>query len=163
MNLPKNAKQVFTKIDMQATELYGDMTTPCWPFTGKLNGEGRPYIQIAGKKYLAYRLTHELVYGDGCLDGLIARHKCDNQVCCRPDHIEGGTHEENMNDMNKRERHGLPHHTIRAIRKLADKKDAPTHEVIGELYGLARSTVSNIVNNDRYKHVKDKDNEDTVN
>ena len=152
--LPKNAKQVFTKIDMQATELFGDMTTPCWPFTGKVNKEGRPYIQIDGKKYLVYRLSHELVNGEGCLDGLVARHKCDNPICCRPDHIEAGSHQDNVDDMNTRERHGLPHHTVNAIRKLAAKEHGPTHETIGELYGLGRSTVTNIVNGDRYKHVK---------
>jgi len=157
--LPKNAKKVFTKVDMTATELYGDMTTPCWPFTGKLNAQDRPYIQIGGKKLLAYRITHELVYGDGCLDGLLARHKCDNQMCCRPDHVEGGDHDDNMNDMKQRERHGLPHHTVKAIRKLAAKDNGPTHEVIGELYGIARSTVTNIVNGDRYEHVKDLEDE----
>ena len=61
--------------------------------------------------------------------------------------------------MKTRERHGLPHHTINAIRKLA-KEGKATHKDIGELYGIGRSTVTNIVNGDRYKHVKDLEDED---
>jgi hypothetical protein len=127
----------------------------CWPFTGKLNNKNRPYFTVDGKKHLVYRLTYELVHGNGALEGVMARHTCDNEVCGNPKHIVPGGQQDNMNDMKERERHGLPHHTVRAIRKLAAKDQGPTHEEIAELYGIGRSTVTEIVNGTNYQHVKD--------
>jgi hypothetical protein len=137
-----------------------DMTSgpeSCWPFKGKLNSKGRPYFTADGTKYLAYRLTYELVNGWGTLDNVIARHTCDNEKCCNPRHIVKGDHQENMNDMKERERHGLPHHTIRAIRKLAAKENGPSHADIADLYGIGRSTVTEIVSGVHYSHVGDEE------
>lgn len=131
-------------------------TDACWPFTGKVNNKGRPYFTVDGKKHLVYRLVYELVTGES-LEGFIARHKCDNEICCNPRHIEKGDHQENMNDMKERERHGLPHHTVRAIRKLGAV--GIEHKVIAERYGIGRSTVTEIINRVNYQHVKDEDNE----
>lgn len=136
---------VFKLIDMS-----GGPNT-CWPFTGALNNKGRPYFTVAGKKHLAYRLVYELVNGEGSLVGSIARHKCDNEICCNPAHVEPGDHQDNMNDMKERERHGLPHHTIRAIRTLGDA--GINHRVIADRFGIARSTVSEIVERKSYQHV----------
>jgi hypothetical protein len=127
----------------------------CWPFKGKLNGKGRPYFTVAGKKHLAYRLAYELVNGDDTLEGVMARHTCDNEVCCNPRHIVPGDQQQNMNDMKERERHGIPHHAVRAIRKLGNTPNGPTHAEIAELYGMARSTVTEIINGKNYGHVKD--------
>jgi predicted transcriptional regulator len=63
-----------------------------------------------------------------------------------------GDHNANMREMKQRERHGLPHHTVRAIRKLHEKGNI-THSQIGELYGIARSTVSEILSGSHYSHV----------
>ena len=138
------------------------MSTPCWPFTGGLNSKGRPYFSVGGKKYLAYRLAYELVHGEGSLEGKLALHQCDNEICCRPDHIIPGEHKQNMKEMRDRERHGLPHHTVRAIRKLA--KDAEdlglSHADIAKRFGLARSTVTEIINRVKYKDVTDEGNND---
>lgn len=140
---------VFTKLDMSGGP------NACWPFTGALNNKGRPYYTVNQQKYLAYRLTYELLHGMGSLDGFIARHTCDNETCCNPRHIVKGDHQDNMNDMKERERHGLPHHTVRAIRKLAARENGPTHAEIAELYGIGRSTVTEIVNRVQYSHVGD--------
>ena len=125
----------------------------CWPFTGKLNNKNRPYFACDGKKHLAYRLVYELVNGVGTLDGVIARHTCDNESCCNPRHIVKGDHQDNMNDMKERERHGLPHHTVRAIRKLGAL--GISHRTIADRFGIGRSTVTEIINRDNYKHVED--------
>jgi hypothetical protein len=127
----------------------------CWPFKGKLNSKGRPYFTVDGEKFLAYRLVKELVEGNGCLDGVIARHTCDNETCCNPKHIVPGDHQANMNDMKERERHGMPHHVVRAIRKLATK--GMTHQEIADLYGKGRSTITEVLTDVNYTHVKDED------
>lgn len=53
---------------------------------------------------------HRLVYCErvGCtlddIKGLVVRHKCDNARCLNPDHLELGTHQDNMDDKTKRGR-----------------------------------------------------------
>lgn len=147
MPYPNRAHDVFRSIDMTGGP------DACWPFKGKVNGKGRPYFTVSGKKHLAYRLAYELVNGEDSLSEVIARHTCDNEICCNPRHIEKGDHQENMNDMKQRERHGLPHHTVRAIRKLAAANT--THQDIADLYGVSRVCVTEIVSRDNYKHVED--------
>lgn len=147
-------KDVFKYIDMTATALHGNMTTPCWPWKGKLAGNGRPYFTVDGKKVLAYAAAREAVTGEKA-NGRMHLHQCDNQVCCRWDHITLGTHEQNMLEMKERERHGLPHHTVRAIRKLADA--GRPHSEIADLYGIGRSTVTEIVGGVSYQHVNGED------
>ena len=141
---------VFKHIDMQ-----GGDKEKCWPWKLQLSPKGRPYHTVRGKKHLAYRLTYELVHGTTIDSDVVVRHKCDNSACCNPHHLELGSHQENMDDMKERERHGLPHITVRAIRKAAS--NGTTHEAIAALFGLGRSTVTEIVNGTNYAHVKDED------
>lgn len=135
---------VFKQVDMSEQE------TKCWPWTGSVNGQGRPYFQVDGVKYLAYRLVWELVKGEE-LGERIIRHTCDNGICCNPDHHIAGTQEENIADMQERERNGLPAVVVRPIRRLADA--GTPHEAIAEMYGIARSTVTGIANRTYYKQI----------
>jgi hypothetical protein len=145
---------VFKHINMLTGPMCERLGTRCWPFTSALSSNGRPYFRLAGKNVLAYRLVYELVKGVKLERTDVFRHKCDNPICCNPEHGEIGTHVENMKDMRDRERHGLPHHTVRAIRKLA-KDPNNTHEHIAKLYGLGRSTVTEIVQGKKYREVDD--------
>ena len=147
MRIPNRKVDVFRLIDMSGGP------NACWPFKGKTNNKNRPYFTVDGKKYLAYRLTYELVNGEGSLEGFMARHTCDNEICCNPSHIEKGDHQQNMDDLKERERHGLPHHTIRAIRKLGSA--GISHSSIADRYGIGRSTVTEIINYVNYKGVTD--------
>lgn len=157
MGKRNTATDVFTKIDMRD----GDRSQ-CWPYLGGHSDKGIPYYDYGGKKHVAYRVVFELVKGPLGKDE-IPRHTCDHGapaflskevagVCCNPFHLERGTHQDNMNDMKQRERHGLPHHTVRAIKKLIE--EGRTHAVIAELYGISRETVSAIAQGRNYKHVE---------
>jgi len=138
--------RVFNNIDMSGGP------DACWPWKLKLSDKGLPYQSIEGKKYLAHRLVYELAHGQ-IPDGMVLRHKCDNPPCCNPSHLIPGTHQQNMDDMKERERHGLPRHTVRAIRKLGG--EGVTHAEIAKLYGVARSTVTDIINRRYYQGVDD--------
>jgi hypothetical protein len=151
---------VFKHIDMQAGPIWKNPETGeetrCWPWKGKLNDEGRPYFTLDGKKVLAYRITYELASGD-TLGDRFWRHHCDNPACCNPKHGIPGTNTENMHDMKSRERHGMPHHVVRAIRKLIEQ--GISDEVIAQLYGKGRSTIYDIRMGITYGHVKDEEDE----
>ena len=131
----------------------GDRTV-CWEWEGSLGGrDKRPYFQYNGKKVLAYRLVYHLVTGSAISDNLVARHTCDNKVCCNPEHIIPGSHQDNMDDMKERERHGLTHHSVRAIRRLL--KQGRTHQSIADQFGVSRENITAINTRRTYSHVED--------
>ena len=127
---------VFKQIDMRD----GDRNQ-CWPWVKSLD-KGRPYFRVGGRKRLAYALTYELMFGYEFSSKEVARHKCDNPMCCNPYHIEPGTHEDNMRDMRERDRHGLSAHAIAHVRRLIEES-RPDKE-IAEIVGIARETVRDI-------------------
>ena len=147
---------VFKHVNMISGPMCERLGSKCWPYTQAPNADGRPYFRVGGKQMLAYRITYELVHGEDTLEGKVARHQCDNEICCNPHHIIPGSQSDNVQDMRERERHGLPHHVVRAIRKLAASGQSDT--VIGELYGLARNTVNEIVNRRKYDNIPEEDN-----
>jgi len=127
---------VFRYIDMG----YNDQ---CWEWRGKINEkDGRPYFTVAGKRRAAYIIVLELHTGQKAQKNKMAIHSCDNPICCNPFHLSWGTHQDNMNDMKDRERHGIPKTVLRAILKL--RKEGRTQAEIAKLYGLARETISAI-------------------
>lgn len=133
-NIPTD---VFKSINM----MDGDKEQ-CWPWTGKVNKkDGRPYITIEGKRRPAYCVVLEL-YSGKLQHKQVARHACDNKLCCNPQHLRFGTHQNNMDDMKERERHGLSKITVRAIRRLLDK--GRSHKGISELYGVSREAITAI-------------------
>lgn len=79
----------------------------CWEWRGATRGNG--YGALSLSRYgLDEAPVHRLMYERfiGLIpDGLIIRHKCDNPPCCNPDHLEVGTHWDNMQDMVERGRH----------------------------------------------------------
>lgn len=83
----------------------------CWIWRAFLcrNGYGQytMYFPETGtkKKVLVHRLSWELTNGrippGTGYHGTEVMHKCDNKACVRPDHLELGSHQENMKDMDK--------------------------------------------------------------
>ena len=134
---PNRPVDVFKHIDM-----HGGNDNDCWEWKGRLNPkDGRPYFTVNGQRRPSYAIVLELYTGEEA-KGRIARHNCDNPICCNPHHIVWGDHQDNMNDMKERERHGLPKIVIRSIRKLL--AEGRTQSDIAKLYGVSRETVSSI-------------------
>lgn len=152
--MPKNTKQdVFQYIDMTGG------TDACWPWTkstggGSGKGKPRPYFQYDSTKVIAYRLVYELVHGVTLSSETFIRHKCDNPICCNPAHMETGTHQENMDDMVARDRHGLSHIAVRRIRWMLATREL-THAEIAALNETSASTVGRIARNELHTHEND--------
>lgn len=79
----------------------------CWNWTGSTNGgvaDGANgwtprygVFVFRGTTQQAHRFAWELFNGP-IADGLVVRHRCDNGLCVRPDHLELGTQKENVAD-----------------------------------------------------------------
>jgi len=124
---------VFKKIHIRSKE-------ECWPWKGKVNTkDGRPYITIQGVRRPAYIVVLELCSGEKA-EGRYVLHSCDFPICCNPHHLSWGTHQDNMNDMKERERHGLPRTVVRSIYALL--VEGRTHREIASLYGVSRETIT---------------------
>lgn len=138
MSRKNKPTDVFRFIDMK-----GGNNVPCWPWEGKVNKkDGRPYFTVEGKRRPSYAIVLELATGVLQKKGKCALHSCDNLVCCNPDHLRWGSHQDNMDDMVKRERHGVPKIVVRAILKL--REEGKTQQEIANLYGLSREAISAI-------------------
>ena len=132
-----SAEDVFKVIDM-----HGGDTSVCWPFVNALSGSGRPYFSYNKRKVLAYRIVYEVFTGETLQPNEVVRHACDNEICCNPHHLSKGSHQDNMNDMKERERHGMPANTVKHIKKLLNS--GQTHQEIADLFGTSRSLITQI-------------------
>ena len=137
MSRTNKPSDIFKYINMQ-----GGDSSVCWEWKGKVNAkDGRPYFTVNNKRKASYIYVLEQVSGQR-QGGHMALHKCDNRICCNPDHLSWGDHQRNMDDMKERERHGLPKTVVRAIYKLLS--DGKTQQSIADLYGISREAVSAI-------------------
>lgn len=88
-------KRFWNKVDKRGP-------TECWPWAASLkNDYGSFWLQ--GANDLAHRVAWQMTHGP-IIDGLVVRHKCDNPLCCNPEHLELGTPADNTRDMVRRGR-----------------------------------------------------------
>jgi hypothetical protein len=77
------------------------LVTPndCWEWTGVRIKDGYGMLSVKGIRILAHRYALMLHLNRPIEKGIEVRHKCHNPSCFNPEHLEEGTHRENMNDM----------------------------------------------------------------
>ena len=82
------------------------MNSACieWQYAKTKDGYGMFRIdsKLQYAHRFAYRMYHDL---DESEMPRVVRHKCDNPSCYNVEHLEGGTHSDNMWDSVKRGRH----------------------------------------------------------
>lgn len=117
-------------------------TPTCWLWVGYKHSQGYGRLKINGKMVLAHRVAYALSQGDpGELDVL---HSCDNPACVNPDHLSLGTHQDNMDDMNAKGRHGsviIPDEVVAEIRAL---KGVLTQQELADKFGISAGYVSEL-------------------
>lgn len=77
----------------------------CWPFLGSKMGFGYGQMPPTPVGRLAHRWAYTHFIGP-IPKGMVVMHTCDNRLCCNPHHLKIGTQQENLKDMNDKNRHG---------------------------------------------------------
>lgn len=132
----------------------------CWRIRGAAaNPAGHVQILLPnGWLVYAHRLSWWLANGK-IPAGQSICHTCDVPRCVNPAHLFLGSTRDNMHDSIQKGRKNcfglqkLNADQVREIRALA-AQGGITHKEIGRRFGVARNTVSQIVNRVNWKHVK---------
>lgn len=166
MGRTNRREDVFKYINMKPV-----FPSTCWLWTASVSDKGIPYFAVGGKKYVAYRLVYWLMHPEWDISNKreFILHTCvdahgkavDNPLCCNPNHMRPGTHEQNMIDMMLRGRKGLTEDALRAVLDTADQFPEFTHSQIAARVShlhripVARQTVTDILSGRRRKVLRD--------
>lgn len=70
----------------------------CWEWTRCINA-GYGKVMINARRMLVHRYSLELHLNRPIPKELEVRHMCNNPICFNPEHLQEGTHYQNMRDM----------------------------------------------------------------
>ena len=124
----------------------------CWLWTACTDGGGYGLLKLAGTRtnVKAHRYSYEQ-YNGNIPTGLMIRHTCDTPACVNPEHLELGTHDDNMNDRRLRGRtaigvnHSQAKLTVDDVNVIRSRlHNGDTQRVIATDYNIAQSLVSAI-------------------
>jgi transposase len=119
--------------------------TGCWDWQGSRIPQGYGMInagRLEGNKP-AHRVAYELFVG-AIPEGRIVCHRCDNPGCVNPEHLFVGTYQENMADMKRKGRARVLSETqVKEV--LADLESGMLQTEVAAKFGVARSTIQNVV------------------
>jgi len=121
-----------------------DKTDGCWIWIGAKNATGYGLIRFKRKSYRAHRVSYEFANGE-IPDGLYICHKCDNPSCVNPEHLFTGTATDNAIDMTNKGRSSAILTPNQVMEIFDQRGNGITHQDIANKYGIARSTVSNLM------------------
>ncbi len=132
----------------------------CWPWRGSTDKHGYGTLMHEKKFIRAPRVAFFLRNGKWPNN---ACHKCDNPICCNPDHIFDGTHGDNMRDMvakgrNKTDRGEAHGRSVLTDEKVLAMRDDYTKGGIALItlavkYGCSFSTARRVIARENWKHI----------
>lgn len=131
----------------------------CILWEGPTSPNGYGHRQIGGKTVSVHRLAWEEARGP-IPAGMIVRHKCDIRACINAEHLELGSHLDNMRDRNERGRQArgesqghalLTEAEVCAIRERYRSGERQT--ALALEYGVHQTTVSDIVRRKSWQHI----------
>lgn len=146
----------------------------CWEWNAAIDTSGYGAFKYNRKKYDSNRMTWFIVYGE--FPELWVLHKCDNRLCCNPNHLFLGTYQDNIDDMVKKgrtatgirsgshthperrargEKHGrskLKEKDVLEIRsKYAEGKY--TFRDLEKIFGIHNSHIGKIIKLEKWNHI----------
>jgi hypothetical protein len=126
----------------------------CWEWTAKIQRDGYGQYSADGRLLTASRVACELAYGPSDLDAL---HTCDNPRCCNPAHLYWGTHQQNMEDRQRKgraavgERNGRAKLTAGQVREIRTRPES--QRKLAREFGVDWTTTRDIRRGKTWTHV----------
>ncbi len=126
----------------------------CWEWQSIGKGNRYGQLRLGDYVYPAHRVAYAISCGP-IASGLLVRHKCDNPICVRPEHLELGTNADNVADKMARGRHRvrsaenhpgakLTSRAAMAIRQ-AYHATSVTMKELARQHGVSRETIREIL------------------
>lgn len=137
----------------------------CWLWNAPIGRNRYAQIRARGKKRKVHREAYEAANGVNSASGLVVRHKCDTPLCVNPDHLETGTHADNMRDMADRGRNRQPKGEASGRAKLTEDnvreirdayvRGSPSHgqDSLAQAFDVSRVLIGKIVRRKIWRHV----------
>ncbi len=145
-------------IDRLFNSLIYNPVTHCWEWTGVLRrGYGR--ITINYKMQSVHRVIYEYCYGPIFKEKPCILHRCDNPKCCNPLHLYAGTHQDNTDDMLKRNRcktgQGEKNHSVKLTEEqvLEIRASKELLRILAKRYNMSITTIHEIKTRKTWKHI----------
>lgn len=132
----------------------------CWPWKLSLV-DGYGQFSMNMESYRSNRISLFIKTGT---QSEVARHTCDNRICCNPKHLEWGTVEDNVSDRIKRGRSryvpqiGEQVHTAKLKAQdviiIRNRLNQGVRRVdLAKEYGVSDSCIDNIATRQSWKHI----------
>lgn len=137
-----------------------DSTSQCWNWSGAKDKDGYGFFRDENTKQVkAHRWSYK--YHNGNLqNGMVICHSCDNPSCVNPQHLWQGTHQDNENDKDAKNRRkgahiGTGNHCVvlteKEVIEIWNSND--TKADLGRAYGVSESTIRKIHWGQTWKHL----------
>lgn len=138
---------------LRANSTYNE-ETQCFLWQGHTAGEGYGCISFNGIQTYIHRLIYKYVFGE---ELEVIRHSCDTPNCWNPDHLNNGTHADNVYDKVMKLRHDFGESHYRAkltnvqVREILNSDAPPV--VLATKYGVTRGAIHAILKGETWKHL----------
>jgi hypothetical protein len=129
----------------------------CWEWKNKKGTRKYAETKWHGKYTSCHRKAFELFNSIDIPDGKYVCHTCDNPPCCNPKHLFLGTHQDNVDDRERKGRNKMPHslgedhgqhkltrEQVIEIRSLYETSNH-TYDSLAEIFGVCFSNIRNII------------------
>ena len=157
--MPRNYTRMAPKLMKDQLERYiPEPNSGCWLWMGSIRADGYGTVSVTTATERKQKLVHRESYKfyHGCPGDLDVLHRCDTPCCINPDHLFSGTHQDNMDDMNRKGRGRPPpskgelnnrtHLTEKDVADIRRRYSCgETQTALGIEYKVYQQTISKIV------------------
>jgi len=125
----------------------------CWNWSGFRNDKGYgKFVHPGGQ--LAHRFSYSFCDGK-IFDKMEIMHLCHNRSCVNPDHLQQGTHVENMRQAAEMMVFPQAKLTRSSVLEIFDQVGVHSDSVIAKKYGVTRRTIVAMRLGRNYKWLKE--------
>ncbi len=151
-------------LDIFYSNIKKDQATGCWNWTSRIfvpGGYGQfKCTSMRKMAFPAHRAAWMLLVGE-IPKGLFVCHKCDNRLCCNPDHLFLGICKENMEDCVAKgrtdkgeDRHNavLTEWAVQEMRRIRAERGT-SYRKLAKMFGVCATNCHIVVNGMGWKHI----------